>query len=284
LGRKPRHAWCWLKKRSQGAVYLFLGLEAARLKKRSQGVCFAVNLFFFHGIIILHMSLSPLFARLRGGLIVSCQALEDEPLHGAPIMAAMARAALQGGAVGIRANTPADIAAIRAAVGLPIIGLYKENIPGSPIFITPTLRHAVAVAEAGADMIALDATLRPHPQGLDTAGLICQVKTATGKPVLADVASYADGIAAWQAGADAVSTTLSGYTPESPQQETPDFALLAHLAADLPIPVIAEGRIATPEQAVRALDLGAFAVVVGSAITRPQWITRQFVKRMGRRE
>ena len=224
------------------------------------------------------MTLSPLFTRIHGGLIVSCQALEDEPLHGAHIMAAMARAALEGGAVGIRANSPADITAIRAAVDLPIIGLYKASIPGQPVYITPTLRHAIAVAEAGADIIALDATLRPHPQDLDAAGLIRQVKETTGKPVLADVASYADGVAAWQAGADAVSTTLSGYTPDSPPQEEPDFALLARLAAALPVPVIAEGRIATPDQAARALDLGAFAVVVGSAITRPQWITRQFVQ------
>jgi N-acylglucosamine-6-phosphate 2-epimerase len=192
----------------------------------------------------------------------------------------MARAALQGGAVGIRANSPPDIAAIRAAVDLPIIGLYKVNIPGCPVFITPTLRHAIAVSEAGADLIALDATLRPHPEGWSAADLIQQVKAATGKPVLADVATYAGGLAAWRAGANAVSTTLSGYTPDSPQQEEPDFDLLARLAADLPIPVIAEGRIATPDQAARALELGAFAVVVGSAITRPQLITRQFVKRI----
>ncbi len=226
------------------------------------------------------MTFSPLFDRFRGGLIVSCQALEDEPLHGAQIMAAMARAARQGGAAGIRANSPPDIAAIRAAVDLPIIGLFKENMPGCPVFITPTLRHAVEVAEAGADLIALDATLRPHPGGLSAAELIRQVKAATGKPVLADIATCADGLAAWQAGADAVSTTLSGYTPDSPRQEEPDFDLLARLAAKLPIPVIAEGRIATPDQAVRALELGASAVVVGSAITRPQLITRQFVKRM----
>ncbi len=229
------------------------------------------------------MILPPSLERIRGGLVVSCQALEDEPLHGAHIMAAMARAALQGGAVGIRANGPADIAAIRAAVDLPLIGLYKENIPGSPVYITPTLRHALAVAEAGADIIALDATLRPHPQNLDAAGLVRQVKTAAGKPVLADVATYAEGVAAWQAGADAVSTTLSGYTPESPLQEDPDFALLARLVAALPIPVIAEGRITTPDQAAQALELGAFAVVVGGAITRPQWITRQFANRIAQR-
>jgi N-acylglucosamine-6-phosphate 2-epimerase len=244
------------------------------------------------------MTLPPSLERIRGGLVVSCQALEDEPLHGAHIMAAMARAALQGGAVGIRANGPDDIAAIRAAVDLPLIGLYKENIPGSPVYITPTLSHAIAVAEAGADIIAVDATLRPHPQGLEAAGFIRQVKAATGKPVLADVATYADGISAWQAGADAVSTTLSGYTSESTRPDEPnfnpasrlaadlslpDFTLLARLAAALPVPVIAEGRIATPDQAAQALELGAFAVVVGGAITRPQWITRQFAMRIAQR-
>jgi N-acylglucosamine-6-phosphate 2-epimerase len=226
------------------------------------------------------MTLFPLFSRLKGGLVVSCQALEDEPLHGSAIMAAMARAAVQGGAVGIRANSPADVAAIRAAVDVPLIGLYKQNIPGYAVYITPLLRHALEIAEAGADVIALDATLRPHPEGLDAAGLIRAVKEAPGKLVLADVATYAEGLAASQAGADAVSTTLSGYTENSPRQEEPDFDLLRRLAADLTIPVFAEGRISTPEQAVEALELGAFAVIVGGAITRPQWITRQFTQKI----
>jgi len=222
------------------------------------------------------MDIHPILSRLRGGLVVSCQALEDEPLNGAPIMAAMARAALAGGASGIRANGPPDLAAIRAAVDLPLIGLYKEIMPGFPVFITPTVQHAVQVAAAGADMIALDATFRPRPHGLDAAEIINQVKQATAKPVLADIAAFEEGLAAWQSGADAVSTTLSGYTGEGPQQESPDFDLLKRLADQLPIPVIAEGRIWTPEQAVQAFSLGAFAVVVGSAITRPQLITRRF--------
>ena len=229
------------------------------------------------------MDPSSIFTRLQGGLIVSCQALEDEPLHGSQIMAAMARAAVQGGAVGIRANSPADITAIRAAVDLPLIGLYKARISGYKVYITPTVLHACAVAVAGADVIALDATQREHPDGLTAAGLIDLVKQQTKKPVLADVSTLAEGLAAWQAGADAISTALSGYTGYSPQQEAPDFTLLRKLIAELPIPVLAEGRIATPEQAARALELGAFAVVVGSAITRPQWITRQFAQRMTRR-
>lgn len=226
------------------------------------------------------MNISPLLAQLKGGLIVSCQALEDEPLHGSHIMAAMACAAAQGGAVGIRANSPADIAAIRQAVTLPVIGLYKETVPGCAVYITPTVRHAVEVAGAGADIIALDATLRPHPDGLDATGMIQRVHSAIGKLVLADIATYEEGTAAWKAGADAVSTTLSGYTENSPHQDAPDFDLLSRLVRDLPIPVIAEGRISTPDQAARALELGAWAVVVGSAITRPQLITRQFAQRI----
>ncbi len=224
----------------------------------------------------------PLFDRFYHGLIVSCQALEDEPLHGSAMMAAMARAARMGGAAGIRANSPADIAAIRAAVDLPLIGLYKEALPGfEDVYITPTLAHAVAVADAGADIIALDATARPHPAGLDGPALTAAVRRATGLPVLADVSTYEEGVAAWQAGAEAVSTTLSGYTPYSPQQEGPDFDLIRRLAQSLPIPVIAEGRIQTPEQARQALKAGAFAVVVGGAITRPQLITRRFALALG---
>jgi N-acylglucosamine-6-phosphate 2-epimerase len=197
-------------------------------------------------------------------------------------MAAMARAAVQGGAVGIRANGPVDIAAIRAAVSVPLIGLYKVQVAGYEPYITPALEHAQAVAQAGADIIALDATLRPHPNGMDAAGLIRQIREATGKPVLADVATFAEGVAAAQAGADAVSTTLSGYTPQSLQQAGPDFDLLRRLVDTLSIPVIAEGRIATPEQAAQALEVGAFAVVVGGAITRPQLITRSFVQAIRR--
>jgi N-acylglucosamine-6-phosphate 2-epimerase len=213
--------------------------------------------------------MDPIFTRINQGLVVSCQALEDEPLYGAEIMAAMARAARMGGAAGIRANTPVDIAAIRAAVELPLIGFEQ-------VYITPTLEHAAAVARAGADLIALDATARPHPHGLDAAGLIVAVRAQTGKLVLADVSTYEEGLAAYRAGAEAVSTTLSGYTPYSLQQEAPDFELVRRLSSDLPIPVIAEGRIITPEQARQALEAGAFAVVVGGAITRPQQITRRF--------
>jgi N-acylglucosamine-6-phosphate 2-epimerase len=216
--------------------------------------------------------------RLRGQLIVSCQALADEPLYGATIMAAMARAAAQGGAGGIRANGPADIAAIRQAVDLPIIGLYKENLAGYPVYITPTLAHARCVAEAGADIIAVDATARPHPEGGDGAGFVALLKRELGMPVLADISTFDEGIAAARAGADAISTTLSGYTPYSRQAESWDAELVRVLAEAAGAPVIAEGRIWEPAEAAHALALGAFAVVVGSAITRPQLITARFAR------
>ncbi len=227
------------------------------------------------------MHLSSLLAKLRHGLIVSCQALSDEPLYGAIHMAAMARAAAMGGAVAIRANSPADIAAIRAAVTLPIIGLYKEDLPGFEVRITPTVEHAREIAEAGADLIALDATFRSHPGDLTASELIARVREITGLPVLADISTMAEGLAAALAGAEVVATTLSGYTDYSPDQAEPDFELIRQLAPALATtPLIAEGRITTPDQAAQALALGAHAVVVGSAITRPQEITERFVARL----
>ena len=224
------------------------------------------------------MTLPEIVAALRGGLIVSCQALPPEPLFGPDSMARMASSAILGGAVGIRANSPVDIAAIRAVTGLPLIGLSKVDVSGYDVYITPTLADAQAVAESGADIIALDATARPHPEGMTAAALIRRVREATGKPVLADVSTYEEGVAAQDAGAAFVSTTMSGYTPYSPQSEEPDLELVRRLAGVLTVPLLAEGRITTPEQARAALDAGAWAVVVGGAITRPAQITERFVR------
>lgn len=209
------------------------------------------------------------FERIRGGLIVSCQALPGEPLHGSDIMARMAMAAEEAGAVGIRANSPSDIRAIRNLVDLPLIGLEKVGSEG--VYITPTPEHVRRVAEAGAHMVAFDATkLRDE---------LCEsidVARECGALVMADIATFDEAVAAEQAGCDCVSTTLSGYTEDSPHQEGPDLVLVSKLAASLHIPVIAEGRIHTPELARSALDAGAFAVVVGGAITRPQQIAQRF--------
>jgi N-acylglucosamine-6-phosphate 2-epimerase len=216
--------------------------------------------------------------QVRGRLIVSCQALSHEPLFGAEIMARMAVAAEQGGAAAIRANTPVDIAAIRKSVPLPIIGLYKDDIPGYPVYITPTLRHALEVAEAGADVIAIDATARARPEPGTLADFIGRIHLQTGLPVLADISTLAEGEAAVEAGADMISTTMSGYTEDSPSQREPDIELVARLSLSVAVPVLAEGRYRTPEQASNALSVGALAVVVGGAITRPQEITRHFVE------
>ena len=218
--------------------------------------------------------------QVRGHLIVSCQALAHEPLHGAEIMARMALAAVEGGAAAIRANSPVDIAAIRKSVTLPIIGLYKDDIPGYPVYITPTLRHVLAVAEAGADIIAIDATARARPEPGTLADFIGRIHMQTGLPVLADISNVAEGMAAVEAGADLVSTTMSGYTDDSPAQREPDLELVANLSRAISVPVLAEGRYRTPQQASNALAVGALAVVVGGAITRPQEITKYFVEEL----
>jgi N-acylglucosamine-6-phosphate 2-epimerase len=214
------------------------------------------------------------FETLRGRLIVSCQASPGDPLDDAAIMVAMAQAALGGGAAGIRVQGLRDIAGMRAAITAPLIGLWKDGRTG--VFITPTLDHALAVSEAGADIVAIDGTRRPRPDGRTLAETIHALHDRTGKPVLADVGSLDDGLAAVDAGADLVATTLSGYTGEVPHGEGPDLELVERLAQRIAIPVIAEGRISTPEQARAAYEAGAYAVVVGTAITRTRTVTSWF--------
>ncbi len=210
------------------------------------------------------------------GLIVSCQAPQGTALQGAQYMAAMAKAAEQGGAIAIRANGPEDIRAIKEQVDLPVIGLWKQVVEGFEPYITPTLASARAIAEAGADIIAIDATLRPHPEGT-MSSFVRKLKAGLQLPIFADVSSLEEGLAAADAGADYISTTLSGYTPYTQKTAEPDFELLEHLANSLSVPIVAEGRIWTPEQLKQAFDLGAYAVVVGTAITNPFEITRHFV-------
>lgn len=223
------------------------------------------------------------FAPLAGGLIVSCQARPDNPLHGPVFMAAMAGAAAEGGAVGLRLNGPEDIRAARAATTLPIIGLYKRPYGDNPVVITPTFAEAAALAQAGATIIALDATRRRRPDGTPVAQLIARIHASLGLPVLADLADVSDALLAEDAGADAVATTLSGYIdPAVATPEEPDLPLVALLAQRLRVPVVAEGRIRTPAQARAALERGAHAVVVGTAITNPREITRWFVQALAR--
>ncbi|MEK8215928.1 N-acetylmannosamine-6-phosphate 2-epimerase [Paenibacillus sp. FSL L8-0463] len=214
--------------------------------------------------------------KLRHGLIVSCQALPGEPLHGAEIMARMAAAAEEGGAVGIRANGSADIRAIKSAVSLPVIGIIKRDYPGSEVYITPTLKEIDELLEAGADMIAFDATRQKRPED-STLEQIVAFLHRSGTASMADISILEEALHAEALGVSCVSTTLSGYTPYSLQQEGPNFELLQSAVDCLSIPVIAEGRMNEPAQVQQALELGAYAVVVGSAITRPQLITGRFM-------
>lgn len=211
----------------------------------------------------------------RGTLVVSCQARDDNPLHGAGHMRAMALAAAQGGAGGIRAEGAADIAAIRAALALPIIGLRKRWSAEFPVYITPGFADAAEVAAAGADVIAIDATPLAR-DGAPVPDLIARIKSELGRAVMADVSTLEEGLAAAAWGADYVGTTLAGYTPHSRPPDGPDLALVRDLAASCPVPVIAEGRFETPAQVAEAFAAGAFAVVVGTAITNPREITRRF--------
>ena len=214
--------------------------------------------------------------RLRGSLVVSCQAGPDEPLHGFGVMAGMARAAVQGGARGIRSESVTDIRSIREAVDVPVIGLIKRHVPGSSIYITPTFDDAASAVAAGAHLVALDATSSERPDGLTLAETIRRIREDLGVPVMADVSMLDEGLAAARAGAACIGTTLSGYTPQSPKLEGPDWALLEGLVAATSVPIILEGRVWEPCEVTRAFELGAFAVVVGSAITRPQLVTARF--------
>lgn len=222
-------------------------------------------------------SLARIIDCLKGQLIVSCQAYPGEPLRGASHMVAMALSVLSGGAAGVRIEGPDDIRAVRAVTSAPLIGLWK--VGDSDVYITPTLSAAEEVARAGADVVALDGTDRPRPDGLTLAETIRRLKVSSSVLVMADVSTAAEGMAAEAAGADIVSTTLSGYTPNSRPGPAPDLKLVSELADALRVPIFAEGRIATPDDAASALERGATSVVVGSAITRPQSITASFVRR-----
>lgn len=216
---------------------------------------------------------------IKGGLIVSCQALEDEPLHGSMIMAKMAKAAKWGNAVGIRANSVQDIQAIKNEVDLPVIGIIKREYAGSEVYITPTKAEVNELLSTGIDMIAIDATNRKRPNGGRVDQLVRHIQ-ANRCLVMADISTFDEGVEAAKLGVDCISTTLSGYTPYSRQQRGPDFHLLEQLVRELNMPIIAEGRIQTPEEAKKAIELGAHAVVVGSAITRPQLITHTFAEKL----
>ena len=214
-------------------------------------------------------------------LIVSCQALPHEPLHSSYIMGRMAVAAKEGGAAGIRANTREDIAEIRKQVDLPVIGIVKRDYPDSSVFITPTMKEVEELVETGTEIIAVDATCRVRPEGKTLDEFYRAVRAAWPEQLLmADCSTLEEALHADELGFDFIGTTLVGYTEESRELriEDNDFELIREILSRVSHRVIAEGNIDTPEKVRRVMDLGVYSVVVGSAITRPQLITRTFVK------
>ena len=216
--------------------------------------------------------------RTHKGLIVSCQALKGEPLHSSYIMSRMALATKEGGACGIRANTPSDITEIRKVVDLPIIGIIKQDYPDCHVYITPTVKEVDALMNTGVDVIAIDATQRkrPHNQTLDEIFRTIRSKYPD-QLFMADCSCYEDAVIAKQLGFDIISTTLCGYTQETKELPIPNFPLIYKLCS-LSMPVIVEGGIWLPDTLGRIIAIpGVHAAVVGSAITRPLEITKRFV-------
>jgi len=220
-------------------------------------------------------SATKLHAELRGNLIVSCQALEGSAFRNPESTARFAQAAVAEGAAGIRANGPEDIRAIRQVVGVPIIGIWKAAQDDGKIRITPSFEAAQKLVKAGAGLVAIDCTGRGQKYG--AFNRLRRIKEELGVPVLADIATIEEAVQAARAGADAVLSTLRGYTPETDHVLAFEPSFIAQLIQAVDVPVIAEGHIQTPAQVRAALDAGAYAVVVGTAITRPELITRGFV-------
>lgn len=219
---------------------------------------------------------SGVLTKILGGLIVSCQAEHGSPLDSPEVFAAMAAAAEEGGATAIRANLPRNIAAIRERVTIPIIGIYKKVHVGYDVYITPTFEEARAVAEAGADIIAIDATARPRPEGETLERLIDRIHRELRLPVMADIATLQEAERAAELGADLIATTLCGYTAETIDWDVPNRQLIEGIARRVAIPLLVEGRVHTPQMARQVREWGAQAVVVGTAITDITWVTRQY--------
>lgn len=212
---------------------------------------------------------------IKNKLIVSCQALEDEPLHSPFVMGKMASAAKEGGAVAIRAQGVEDIKEIKKVTSLPVVGIIKRNYEDSEIYITPTKKEIDELLTTGCEMIAIDATNRKRPNNETLKDLIDYIKSKNIL-IMADISNYEEGVNAQELGVDCISTTLSGYTSYTKSIDGPDFELMRTLVENLHIPIVAEGRINTPQDLQEAYKTGVYSAVVGSAITRPQIITAKF--------
>lgn len=218
---------------------------------------------------------------IHGKMIISCQAIPGEPLYmeDDSIMYLMARAAKRAGTPAIRTSSIRDVVAIKEETGLPVIGLVKITYPGYDSYITPTMKEIDDLVAVGSDVVALDCTLRKRGDGTTINEFIAQIKEKYPDIILmADISNYEEGINAWKCGVDIVGTTMSGYTDYTSKKDEPDYELMRRLAEDIDIPVIGEGKIHYPDQAVKALQTGAWAIVVGGAITRPLEIAERFMK------
>lgn len=225
------------------------------------------------------MNKTELLNLIKGEIIVSCQALPPEPLYNADfsLMPFMAQAAKEAGSKMIRTSGVRDVIGIKEKTGLPVIGLIKKTYDGYDVYITPTMKEVDALVEAGSDIIALDLTKGSRPNGLSAGEFVKVIREKYPNIILmADISTYEEGIEAAKSGVDIVSTTMSGYTAWSEKMEGPDKELVQRLVSELDIPVVAEGRIHSPQQAKEMLDAGAYAVVVGGAITRPLQIAQKF--------
>jgi len=221
-----------------------------------------------------------MIAGLKNKLIVSCQAWPGTPFYGDPrLIRAMAESALMGGAGGIRANGPDDIREIKKTVPLPLIGIYKLPDKRGVRVITPDFESASVLADAGADMVAIDATFAAREDEQELSQLIGAIREKLGVPVMADISTADEAIRAVKCGADIVATTMAGYTPYTEKTEGPDLDLISQLVNKVDVPVIGEGRFSTPEHVHEAIRVrGAHSVVVGTAITAPWEVAARFVR------
>ena len=231
------------------------------------------------------MNKQKILEQLKNKLIVSCQAENDEPLGRPEILAAIAETAVMGGAAGIRACYPENISAIKKAVDVPVIGIYKKEYPDSQVFISPTIKENLEIAKTNPEIIALDATDRKRPHNEKLTDIIKELRANFDGLLMADIDTLDNGLKAAELGFDLIGTTLSGYTQATRSRAIdyqPDFKLIQNLIDELKenVPVIAEGRIWNPEDALKIMDIGVHSIVIGSAITRPHHITRRFIKAM----
>jgi N-acylglucosamine-6-phosphate 2-epimerase len=229
-------------------------------------------------MIDLNAKIANLKSQIAGGLIVSCQAAQNSPLAKAEIIAAFAQTAENNGAAAVRIDSPENIKAVKSAVNIPVFGIYKVVTEDSEVYITPTFETAGQIAAAGADIIALDATLRRRPNLESLPEIVAAIHTKLNLPVMADVATLEEGLYAAEINCDFISTTLSGYTEETKHISEPDFELVKQLAARLNIPIICEGRLRSPQDVARAFECGAYATVVGNAITGIDNLVKQFAE------